>query len=50
MLIVPDTAEIQLFQINNVALETVREMAFSGMEAAMVVTLVGYYQVNTAYY
>jgi len=43
----PDTDVIPVFVINNVALESIREMAFAGMEAAMVVTCRGYYKVNT---
>jgi len=46
----PDTDVIPVFVINNVALETVREMAFAGMEAAMVVTARGYYNVNTGFF
>src|SRR5215469_3020724 len=42
----PDTDVIPVFTINNVALESIREMAFAGMEAAMVVTARGYYNVN----
>lgn len=46
----PDTDVIPVYQINNVALESVREMAFAGMEAAMVVTARGYYNVNTGFF
>jgi hypothetical protein len=48
--IFPDTDVLNPFIINNVALETVREMAFAGMEAAMVVTARGYYNVNTGFF
>jgi hypothetical protein len=46
----PDTDALNPFILNNVALESVREMAFAGMEAAMVVTARGYYNVNTGYF
>jgi hypothetical protein len=46
----PDTEIIPVYTINNVALESVREMAFAGMEAAMVVTARGYYNVNTGFF
>jgi hypothetical protein len=46
----PDTDVIPVFSINNVALESIREMAFAGMEAAMVVTARGYYNVNTGFF
>ncbi len=46
----PDTDMLRPFVINNVALETVRELAFAGMEAAMVVTARGYYNVNTGFF
>jgi hypothetical protein len=46
----PDTDVIPVYTINNVALESVREMAFAGMEAAMVVTARGYYNVNTGFF
>lgn len=46
----PDTDAMNTFVLNNVALESVREMAFAGMEAAMVVTARGYYNVNTGYF
>jgi len=48
--IFPDTDVLNPFILNNVALETVREMAFAGMEAAMVVTARGYYNVNTGFF
>jgi hypothetical protein len=46
----PDTDVLTPFVINNVALESVREMAMAGMEAAMVVTARGYYNVNTGFF
>jgi hypothetical protein len=46
----PDTDVLSPFVINNVALESVREMAMAGMEAAMVVTARGYYNVNTGFF
>lgn len=46
----PDTDVLTPFVINNVALESVREMAMAGMEAAMVVTARGYYNVNTTFF
>jgi hypothetical protein len=46
----PDTDVLQPFILNNVALESVREMAMAGMEAAMVVTARGYYNVNTGFF
>ena len=46
----PDTPVIPVFAINNVALESIREMAMAGMEAAMVVTARGYYNVNTGFF
>lgn len=46
----PDTDVLNPFILNNVALESVREMAFAGMEAAMVVTARGYYNVNTGFF
>ena len=48
--IFPDTDVLNPFTINNVALESVREMAMAGMEAAMVVTARGYYNVNTGFF
>jgi hypothetical protein len=48
--IFPDTDVLNPFIINNVALESVREMAMAGMEAAMVVTARGYYNVNTGFF
>ncbi len=50
MSIFPDTDVLKPYVINNVALESVREMAFAGMEAAMVVTARGYYNVNTGFF
>jgi hypothetical protein len=50
MTIYPDTDVLTPFIINNVALESVREMAMAGMEAAMVVTARGYYNVNTGFF
>jgi hypothetical protein len=46
----PDTDVLTPFVLNNVALESVREMAMAGMEAAMVVTARGYYNVNTTFF
>ena len=46
----PDTDVLTPFIINNVALESVREMAMAGMEAAMVATCRGYYNVNTGFF
>jgi hypothetical protein len=46
----PDTDVIPVFTINNVALESIREMAMAGMEAAMVVTARGYWNVNTGFF
>jgi hypothetical protein len=46
----PDTDVLTPFVLNNVALESVREMAMAGMEAAMVVTARGYYNVNTQFF
>jgi hypothetical protein len=46
----PDTDVLTPFVINNVALESVREMDMAGMEAAMVVTARGYYNVNTGFF
>jgi hypothetical protein len=46
----PDTDVIPVFTIHNVALESMREMAFAGMEAALVVTARGYYNVNTGFF
>jgi len=46
----PDTDVLNPFILNNVALETVREMAFAGMEPALVVTARGYYNVNTGFF
>ena len=46
----PDTDVLTPFVLNNVALESVREMAMAGMEAAMVVTARGYYNVNTGFF
>jgi hypothetical protein len=48
--IFPDTDVINPFVINNVALESIREMAFAGMEAAIVVTARGYYNINTGFF
>lgn len=48
--IFPDTDVLNPFILNNVALESIREMAFAGMEAAMVVTARGYYNVNTGFF
>jgi hypothetical protein len=48
--IFPDTDVINPFIINNVALESIREMALAGMEAAIVVTARGYYNVNTGFF
>jgi hypothetical protein len=50
MVIYPDTDQLQSFGIFNTALESVRELAMAGREAAMVVTLVGYYITNQDYY
>jgi hypothetical protein len=48
--IIPDTDVLNPYIINNVCLESVREMAFAGMEAAMVVTARGYYNINTGFF
>jgi hypothetical protein len=50
MSIFPDTDQLQSFVINNTALESVRELAMAGQDAAMVVTCVGYYMTNQSYY
>jgi len=46
----PDTDVLPPFVLNNVALESIREMAFAGMEAAIVITARGYYNVNTGFF
>jgi hypothetical protein len=38
------------FVLQNVALESIREMAFNGTEAVIVVTMRGYYQVNQGFF
>lgn len=48
--IFPDTDVLNPFIINNVAIESIREMAMAGMEAAMVVSCRGYYNVNTGFF
>jgi hypothetical protein len=48
--IYPDTDVLNPFIINNVGLESIREMAMAGMEAAMVVTMRGYYNINTGFF
>jgi hypothetical protein len=46
----PDTDVLNPFVVNNVAIESIREMAFAGMEAAIVVSARGYYNVNTGFF
>jgi hypothetical protein len=46
----PDTPQIDPFILYNMTLETVREMAFAGTEAVMIITMRGYYPVNNNYF
>jgi hypothetical protein len=48
--IFPDTDVLNPFILNNVAIESIREMAMAGMEAAIVVSARGYYNVNTGFF
>jgi hypothetical protein len=48
--VTPDVSNISKFTLYNMTLETIREMAFSGTEAVMIVTLRGYYPVNQDYF
>ena len=48
--VIPDVTELPPYIIRNCALESVREMAFTGEEPVFVVTIRGYYQVNTGYF
>jgi hypothetical protein len=48
--IFPDALNLVTFPLHNVTLETIREMSFGGTEAAMVVTLRGYRDVNTGFF
>jgi hypothetical protein len=42
----PDSTTLGIYQLNNVVLESVREMSFAGEEAAWIVTTKGYYLTN----
>jgi hypothetical protein len=46
----PDTDALTSFTLNNVALESIREMAFAGMEAGIVISARGYYIVNSGFF
>ena len=48
--IFPDTKELNNYILNNVALESIREIAMAGMEAGIVVTARGYYTINTSFF
>jgi hypothetical protein len=43
----PDTSTLGIYDLNNVVLESVREMTFAGEEPSFVVTGKGYYLVNS---
>ena len=44
------SAPISPFQLENMALENIREMSFAGNEPTLVITLKGYYQVNQDFF
>lgn len=44
------SAPITPFQLENMALENIREMSFAGNEPTLVITLKGYYQVNQSFF
>jgi hypothetical protein len=43
----PDTTTLGIYSLNNVVLETVREMTFAGEDPSWVVSMKGYYLVNS---
>lgn len=44
------STQVTPFQLENMALENIREMSFAGNEPTMVITLKGYYQVNQDFF
>jgi len=42
----PDSTTLGLYSLNNMVLESVREMSFAGEDPSWVVTAKGYYLVN----
>ena len=44
------SAQIGPFQLENIALENIREMSFAGNEPTLVITCKGYMQVNQSYF
>lgn len=44
----PDTTTLGVYQLYNCALESVKELAFSGEDAGFVVSVKGYYLINSA--
>lgn len=45
--IYPDSSALPVYQLTNCAIESVREMKFSGEEASFMVTIKGYYLTNS---
>jgi hypothetical protein len=48
--VIPDAANMDPYPLHNMTLETIREMNLGGTEAAMVVTLRGYREVNAGFF
>lgn len=46
----PDATQLTPFNLQNMALESVREMLFNGTEPVVMVTMRGYYQVNQGFF
>jgi len=46
--ITPDTTSLPSYTLNNCAIDNVRELNFAGDDAGYVVTVKGYYQINSS--
>lgn len=46
----PDATQLSPFNLENMALENVREMLFNGTEPVIVITMRGYYRVNQGFF
>lgn len=46
--VIPDTSTLPTYTFNNCAIGNIRELNFAGEDASYVVTITGYYQINSA--
>lgn len=44
--IFPDSAQLPVYNLNNVALESLREMSYNGEDSGWIISCKGYYEIN----